>query len=100
MNPSSDTTTPRMIFLVMADDGTPVVGRKSGRRPPLARYSRSMRFGLKVPQGWTLDLVGIEPADQWRAIRDVAMIADQGPFDGIWVYDHFHTVPIPTEEAT
>jgi F420-dependent oxidoreductase-like protein len=53
-----------------------------------------------VPQGWRLDLVGIEPADQWRAMRDVALAADQGPFESIWVFDHFHTVPIPTEEAT
>jgi F420-dependent oxidoreductase-like protein len=59
-----------------------------------------MRFGLMVPQGWRLDLVGIEPADQWRAMRDVALAADQGPFESVWVFDHFHTVPIPTEEAT
>jgi F420-dependent oxidoreductase-like protein len=59
-----------------------------------------MRFGLMVPQGWRLDLVGIEPADQWRAMRDVALAAEQGPFESIWVFDHFHTVPIPTEEAT
>src|SRR5882757_1646744 len=59
-----------------------------------------MRLGLMVPQGWRLDLVGIEPADQWRAMRDVALAADQGPFESIWVFDHFHTVPIPTEEAT
>ncbi|HEY3607861.1 MAG TPA: LLM class F420-dependent oxidoreductase [Pseudonocardiaceae bacterium] len=59
-----------------------------------------MRLGLMVPQGWRLDLVGIEPADQWRAMRDVALVADQGPFESIWVFDHFHTVPVPTEEAT
>ena len=59
-----------------------------------------MRLGLMVPQGWRLDLAGIEPADQWRAMRDVALAADQGPFESIWVFDHFHTVPIPTEEAT
>jgi F420-dependent oxidoreductase-like protein len=30
----------------------------------------------------------------------VAKAAEEGPFDSIWVYDHFHTVPVPTEEAT
>ena len=25
-----------------------------------------MRFGLFIPQGWRLDLVGIEPRDQWQ----------------------------------
>ena len=59
-----------------------------------------MRFGLFVPQGWRLDLAGIEPADHWQTMLDVARAADDGPFESIWVYDHFHTVPVPTEEAT
>ncbi|MGZ8176549.1 LLM class F420-dependent oxidoreductase [Williamsia sp. SKLECPSW1] len=59
-----------------------------------------MRFGLFVPQGWRLDLVGIEPAQQWQTMLDIATAADDGPWESIWVYDHFHTVPIPTEEAT
>ncbi|RVW04200.1 LLM class F420-dependent oxidoreductase [Rhodococcus xishaensis] len=59
-----------------------------------------MRFGLFVPQGWRLDLVGIEPARQWRTMRDLALRADRGPWESIWVYDHFHTVPEPTDEAT
>lgn len=59
-----------------------------------------MRFGIFIPQGWRLDLVGIEPADQWPAMRELAQWADAGPWDSLWVFDHFHTVPIPTEEAT
>ena len=59
-----------------------------------------MRFGLFVPQGWRLDLAGIEPADQWAAIKRVAEHADAGPWESVWVYDHFHTVPQPTDEAT
>src|SRR4051812_36966389 len=59
-----------------------------------------MRFGLFLPQGWRLDLVGVEVADQWSAILDVAKLADAGPWESVWVYDHFHTVPIPTSEAT
>ena len=27
-----------------------------------------MRFGLFVPQGWRMDLVGIEPARQWEVM--------------------------------
>jgi len=54
---------------------------------------------LFVPQGWRLDLVGIDPADQWATIRDVARHADAGPWESVWVYDHFHTVPQPTDEA-
>src|SRR5262245_42259275 len=59
-----------------------------------------MRFGLFVPQGWRLDLAGIPAEDQWAAMRDVAQTADAGPFESIWVYDHFHTVPVPTDEVT
>ena len=59
-----------------------------------------MRFGLFIPQGWRLDLAGIEPKDHWPTMLKVARAADDGPFESIWVYDHFHTVPVPTEEAT
>ena len=58
-----------------------------------------MRFGLFVPQGWRLDLAGIDPADQWQTMLGVAQRADAGPWESLWVYDHFHTVPEPTDEA-
>ena len=60
-----------------------------------------MRFGLFIPQGWRLDLVGIEPGNQWPVMRDLAAYVDRGGvWDSLWVYDHFHTVPVPTAEAT
>ena len=59
-----------------------------------------MRFGMFVPQGWRLDLAGIAPADQWATMRGLAQAADNLPFESIWVYDHFHTVPVPTREVT
>src|SRR4051812_21459406 len=33
-------------------------------------------------------------------MRDLALYADGGAWDSLWVYDHFHTVPVPTHEAT
>ena len=30
----------------------------------------------------------------------LAAHADAGPWESIWVYDHVHTVPVPSEEAT
>lgn len=60
----------------------------------------SMRFGMFVPQGWRLDLVGIKPADQWSAMLGVAHRAEGGPWESVWLYDHFHTTPVPTDEAT
>ncbi|MGI8626118.1 MAG: LLM class F420-dependent oxidoreductase [Geodermatophilaceae bacterium] len=60
-----------------------------------------MRFGLFVPQGWRLDLAGIDPAEQWSVMHSVAEHADSGDtWESVWVYDHFHTVPKPTDEAT
>ncbi|MDQ3732657.1 MAG: LLM class F420-dependent oxidoreductase [Actinomycetota bacterium] len=60
-----------------------------------------MRFGLFIPQGWRLDLAGIDTADQWSVMHSVAEHADAADiWESVWVYDHFHTVPKPTEEAT
>ena len=55
-------------------------------------------FGVFVPQGWRMDLGGIEdPFEQYEAMTRVARVADEtGAYDSIWVYDHFHTVPEPT----
>lgn len=59
-----------------------------------------MRFGQFIPQGWRHDLVGIDPAEQWRTMSDLAAHADAGEWESIWVYDHFHTVPVATDQAT
>jgi F420-dependent oxidoreductase-like protein len=59
-----------------------------------------MRFGIFIPQGWRLDLAGIDTAEQWQVMRELAQAADAGPWESLWVYDHFHTVPVPTDEAT
>jgi F420-dependent oxidoreductase-like protein len=33
-------------------------------------------------------------------MSELASAADAGPWESIWVYDHFHTVPQPTDEST
>ena len=44
-----------------------------------------------------MDLTEIaDPVEQYEAMTAVAKAADAGPWDSIWVYDHFHTVPEPT----
>jgi hypothetical protein len=58
--------------------------------------STVMRFGLFIPQGWRLDLVDIPTDKHWQVMRDLAAYADGGPWDSLWVYDHFHTIPMPT----
>jgi F420-dependent oxidoreductase-like protein len=59
---------------------------------------RRMRFGLSIPQGTGFELVGMPAAKQWDAIRDLALAADAGPFDSIWMADHFLTYP-PSDES-
>jgi F420-dependent oxidoreductase-like protein len=58
-------------------------------------------FGVFVPQGWRMDLVEIEdPYEQYQAMTRVAKVAEEtGAYDSIWVYDHFHTVPEPTQNT-
>ena len=59
-----------------------------------------MRAGVFVPQGWRLDLIGIPPDEQWSVMHDVAVSAEVDGFESVWVYDHFHTVPMATQEPT
>ncbi len=60
-----------------------------------------MRFGVFVPQGWKMDLVDFDSGpDKYAALRRVAKEADRLAYDSLWVYDHFHTVPVPSLEAT
>lgn len=60
-----------------------------------------MRFGVFIPQGWRYDLVGIADADQWQVMRDLAQRVDRVEgWESLWVYDHFHTTPIHSDEAT
>lgn len=59
-----------------------------------------MRFGAFVPQGWRLDLAGVASKEQWPTMLRVARSIEDAGYESLWVYDHFHTVPVPTQEAT
>ena len=59
-----------------------------------------MQFGTFIPQGWRLDLAGIDTSDHWPTMQRVAWQAENLGFESVWVYDHFHTVPEPTQEPT
>ncbi len=54
-----------------------------------------------VPQGWRMDLVGIAPDQHWGTMLGLAKRLDDNPdWESLWVFDHFHTVPEPSQEAT
>lgn len=61
----------------------------------------ALRFGLFIPQGWRFDLVGIDPAQHWPVMTSLLDRADTGEaWESVWVYDHFHTTPTPSDQAT
>jgi F420-dependent oxidoreductase-like protein len=61
----------------------------------------AVKFGVFVPQGWKMDLAGIDdPIEQYETMTRLARLADELSYDSIWIYDHFHTTPTPTMETT
>jgi F420-dependent oxidoreductase-like protein len=59
-----------------------------------------MKVGICVPQGWTGEFNGWDPQQAWARTASVARQAEDLGFESIWVFDHFHTNPEPTDELT
>jgi F420-dependent oxidoreductase-like protein len=59
-----------------------------------------MQVGLMAPQGWKGEYDGWGAADAWARTVELAKHADALGFESLWVFDHFHTVPTPTDEIT
>ena len=47
-----------------------------------------------------MDLNGIPLEDQWDTILNTANHIENLNYESLWVYDHFHTVPKPTQDPT
>src|SRR5438445_2035180 len=61
----------------------------------------TMKYGVIVPQGWRMDLVGIkDPVEAYETMTGVAQAVEELGYDSVWLFDHFHTVPVPTQEVT
>jgi F420-dependent oxidoreductase-like protein len=42
-----------------------------------------------------------KPVDEhWDWMSDFARLIESSGYESLWVFDHFHTVPVPTQEAT
>ena len=66
----------------------------------MSRSDRPIQFGVFMPQGWKMELSGIDgAAAKWNTAVDIAVKAEELGYDSIWVYDHFHNVPRPAHEA-
>jgi F420-dependent oxidoreductase-like protein len=59
-----------------------------------------MKLGVIVPQGWTGEYDGWEPERAWARTAEVAQQAERIGAESIWLFDHLHTVPRPTDEVT
>ena len=59
-----------------------------------------MQVGLMAPQGWKGEYDGWQPSDAWTRTIELATQAEWLGFESLWVFDHFHTVPEPTDEMT
>ncbi len=59
-----------------------------------------MQVGLMAPQGWKGEYDGWRPQDAWTRTLELAARAETLGFESLWVFDHFHTVPEPTDEMT
>ncbi|MGH2455269.1 MAG: TIGR03560 family F420-dependent LLM class oxidoreductase [Candidatus Limnocylindria bacterium] len=59
-----------------------------------------MKVGVIVPQGWTGEYDGWEPSRGWSRTTYLARQAEQLGFESIWLFDHFHTTPEPSDELT
>jgi F420-dependent oxidoreductase-like protein len=59
-----------------------------------------MDVGIIVPQGWTGEYDGWDPRDAWQRTVEIAANAESLGFESIWMFDHFHTIPRPTDEIT
>jgi F420-dependent oxidoreductase-like protein len=59
-----------------------------------------MKLGVIVPQGWTGEYDGWDAGRAWARTVEVARHAERIGAESVWLFDHFHTVPRPTDEMT
>jgi F420-dependent oxidoreductase-like protein len=60
-----------------------------------------MKYSIVVPNGWKMSLVDIkDPVEAYETMTNVAKAADETGYKAIWLVDHNHTVPKPSQEVT
>ena len=65
-----------------------------------ARLEARMQVGLMAPQGWKGEYDGWRPPTPGPGRSSSRAQAEALGFESLWVFDHFHTVPEPTDEIT
>lgn len=60
-----------------------------------------MKYSLRLPQVWMEDQIGIkDPVEAYETMTYVTQLADELGYESVWLVDHFHTVPRPSQEFT
>jgi F420-dependent oxidoreductase-like protein len=59
-----------------------------------------VQVGLLIPQGWKGEYDGWDPAAAWQRTEELVRQVEELGFESAWVFDHFTTVPEPTDEIT
>ena len=72
----------------------------SGRPYVEGREEISMRVGIVAPQGWKGEYDGWDSTRAWERTLWVASQAESLGFESLWLFDHFTTIPEPTDEIT
>jgi alkanesulfonate monooxygenase SsuD/methylene tetrahydromethanopterin reductase-like flavin-dependent oxidoreductase (luciferase family) len=59
-----------------------------------------MKFGVIIPDGVDHEYDGWDPRSAWERAVAIAQHAERLGFESAWMYDHFHTDPVPVDEIT
>src|SRR5216683_342172 len=60
-----------------------------------------MKYSVDIPNGWKMNLAAVkDPVEAYETMTNVAKAADETGYESVWLVDHFHTVPTPTQEVT
>jgi alkanesulfonate monooxygenase SsuD/methylene tetrahydromethanopterin reductase-like flavin-dependent oxidoreductase (luciferase family) len=59
-----------------------------------------MKFGVIIPEGVDHEFDGWDPRSAWDRAVEIARHAERLGYESAWMYDHFHTDPVPVDEIT
>src|SRR5215469_1526648 len=60
-----------------------------------------MKYSVDLPNGWKMNLAAVrDPVEAFETMMNVAKAADETGYESVWMVDHFHTVPYPSQEVT
>jgi F420-dependent oxidoreductase-like protein len=59
-----------------------------------------LKVGVLAPQGWKGEYDGWDAGEAWQRTILLAGHAEALGFESVWAFDHFQTVPVPTDEIT